>query len=61
MDILNDLFNDIFYQFINPKKRIFIFYLLTSALIAFLWLNINKKMKAKESIKKIFNTKIFFF
>ena len=33
-----DLFGDIFYQFIDPKKRIFIFYLMTSLVIAFLWL-----------------------
>ena len=60
MDIFNDLFSDIFNQFINPKKRIFIFYLLASAIIAFLWLYFNKKMTVKKSFKKIFNPKIFF-
>ena len=60
MDIINDLFNDIFYQFINPKKRIFIFYLLAAAFIAFLWLYFNKKMGIKKSLKKIFNPQIFF-
>ena len=60
MDIFNDLFSDIFYQFINPKKRIFIFYLLAAALIAFVWLYFKKKMSVKKSLKKIFNPKIFF-
>ena len=60
MDIFNDLFSDIFYQFINPKKRIFIFYLLAAAIIAFLWLYFKRKMTVKKSIKKIFNPKIFF-
>ena len=60
MDIFNDLFTDIFYQFINPKKRIFIFYLLAAAVIAFLWLYFKKKLNAKKALKKIFNPKIFF-
>jgi sterol desaturase/sphingolipid hydroxylase (fatty acid hydroxylase superfamily) len=60
MDILNDLFIDIFYQFINPKKRIFVFYLLAAAVIAFLWLYFKKKLDAKRAIIKIFNPKIFF-
>ena len=59
MDIFNDFFNDIFYQFINPKKRIFIFYLLAAFFIAFFWLCFNKKMGYKNSLKKIFNSKIF--
>ena len=60
MDIFNEFFSDIFYQFINPKKRIFIFYLLTAIIIAFLWLYFHKKMSIKSSLKKIFNKKIFF-
>ena len=60
MNILSDLFGDIFYQFLDPKKRIFIFYLLASFLIAFLWLIFNKKLSVKKSLNKIFNRKIFF-
>lgn len=60
MNTLYDLFGDIFYQFIDPKKRIFIFYLLASFVIAFLWLLFNKKLRVKESLNKIFNPKIFF-
>ena len=60
MNIISDLFIDIFYQFIDPKKRIFICYLLLSVFIAFLWLVYNKKLSFKKSLKKIFNPKILF-
>ena len=60
MNTFYELFGDIFYQFLDPKKRIFIFYLLASFLIAFLWLIFNKKLSVKKSIYKIFNRKIFF-
>ena len=60
MDIFNDYLIDIFHQFINPKKRIFIFYLIAAIVIAFSWLYFHKKMSIKKSIKKIFNKKIFF-
>ncbi len=60
MNIIYDLFGDIFYQFIDPRKRIFICYLLASLLIAFLWLFFNRKLSVKKSIIKIFNLHIFF-
>ena len=60
MNILYDLFGDIFYQFLDPKKRIFICYILASLFIAFLWLVFNKKLSVKRSLNKIFNPKIFF-
>ena len=60
MDTLQELFSDITYQFINPKKRIFLFYLLSSFIIAFLWLFFNKKLSVKKSLNKNFNPKIFF-
>ena len=60
MDTLQELFSDITYQFINPKKRIFLFYLLSSFIIAFLWLFFNKKLSVKKSLNKILNPKIFF-
>jgi sterol desaturase/sphingolipid hydroxylase (fatty acid hydroxylase superfamily) len=60
MDTILDLVHTIFDQFVNPKKRIFIFYLLASVFIALLWLIFNKKMSLKKSMEKIFNFKIFF-
>ena len=60
MNTLYELFGDIFYQFIDPKKRIFIFYLFASFLIAFLWLFFNKRLGIKKSLTKIFNPKIFY-
>ena len=60
MNIINDLFVDIFYQFIDPKKRIFICYLLAAIIIAAIWLIYKKKLSVKNSILKIFNSKIIF-
>ena len=47
-------------QFIDPKKRIFIFYILISVGIAIFWFMIKKKLSFIKSIKKIFDYKIFF-
>ena len=60
MDVLNFLFLDSVYEFLNPKKRIFIGYLLTSIIIAFIWLIIFRNKNFSQSIKKIFDKKIFF-
>lgn len=60
MNIFYELFGDIFYQFIDPKKRVFICYLLASILIALVWLIFNKKLSFRNSLAKIFNPKIFF-
>tara|TARA_Y100000590_G_scaffold10854_2_gene13363 strand:+ start:1901 stop:2899 length:999 start_codon:yes stop_codon:yes gene_type:complete len=60
MNTFYELLYDIFYQFIDPKKRIFIFYLIFSVIIALFWLIYNKKLSLKKSLKKIFNKKIFF-
>ena len=59
MDTYTEFFFDLFDNFIDPKKRIFIFYLLTAVLIAFLWLYFNKKLSVKKSLLKIFNPTIF--
>ena len=47
-------------QFIDPKKRVFIFYLIISIIIGFFWFMVNKKLSFKKTIKKIFDKKIFF-
>ena len=60
MDILNFLFLDSVFEFFNPKKRIFIGYILTSIIIASFWLIVFKKTNFSQSIKKIFDRKIFF-
>ena len=60
MDILSDYISLITNQFIDPKKRIYIFYILISIFIAFFWFVINKKLSFNVAIKKIFDYKIFF-
>ena len=60
MDVLNFLFLDSVYEFLNPKKRIFIGYILTSIIIAFLWLIVFRNKNLSQSVKKIFDRKIFF-
>ena len=59
MDLLGN-FVSLFSDFSNPRKRIFIGYLLLSVLIAFLWLVIIKRQSLHGSFKAIFNRKVFF-
>jgi len=60
MDIFSDYISFITNQFIDPKKRIYIFYIVISIFIAFFWFMINKKLSFNKTIKKIFDYKIFF-
>ena len=60
MDALNFLFLDSFYEFFNPKKRIFVGYIITAIIIASLWLIFFRKKNLRESIKKIFDKTILF-
>ena len=60
MEIFLNYFSTIGDQFTDPKKRVFIFYIIISILIALLWFVFNKKLTFKNSFIKIFNKKIFF-
>ena len=60
MEFFFDIFQNLVDQFTNPKKRVFILYLFLSILIAGAWLILHKKKSLKESIKFIFNPKVFF-
>ena len=60
MEFVIDIFSSTVGQFTNPKKRVFIFYLFLSLLIAFAWLILKKKKTFVGSIKYIFDRKIFF-
>ena len=51
--------NEFFYQFIDPKKRIFIGYLFLAILIALFWLKIFKKYNYRDSLIKLFDKNIF--
>ena len=60
MEFFFDIFQNTIDQFTNPKKRVFVLYLFLSILIAGAWLIFHKKKSLKESIKFIFNPKVFF-
>ena len=47
-------------EFVNPKKRVFIPYILLSIIIAFGWLILFQKKNIKSAFYFIFNRKVFF-
>ena len=55
-----EFFLNIFEHFIDPKKRIFLGYILASLLIAFVWLIYAKKLSPIAALRKIFDKRIFF-
>ena len=59
MEIFYQYIETISENFLDPKKRVFLGYLLSAFLISFMLLTIIKKEKVKQSIKKIFDKKIF--
>ncbi len=60
MDIFSEYFLKIGNQFIDPKKRVFIAYIVIAIAIATGWFILNKKFSFKYALKKIFDKKIFF-
>ena len=59
MEIFNQYIEIISENFFDPKKRVFLGYLLSAFLISFMWLTLVKKEKITQSINKIFDKKIF--
>jgi sterol desaturase/sphingolipid hydroxylase (fatty acid hydroxylase superfamily) len=59
MDILHQYIETLSENFFDPKKRVFLGYLLSAFVISFLWLTIVKKEKIKQTINKIFDKKVF--
>ena len=55
-----DVFSDIFGHFLDPRKRVYLGYLLVSVLIAILWLVFFKGKSFKNSIKFLFDKQIWF-
>ena len=49
---------DIFHHFVDPKKRVFLGYIVLSIAIALLWLVFFKKKGLKSAIFKVFDKKI---
>ena len=54
-----DVVTDIFGHFIDPRKRVFVGYLLVSVLIAIVWLIFIRGKSLNNSIKFLFNKKIW--
>ena len=59
MEYAYQILDTIHENFFDPKKRVFVGYLLSAILISFLWLCIVKKKSFMESFHKIFDKKIF--
>ena len=60
MEFLTQIFDTIYENFFDPRKRVFVGYLFSAIVIAFLWLCVVKKKTLKECFYKIFDKKIFF-
>ncbi len=60
MEFLTQIIDTIYENFFDPKKRVFVGYLLSAILISFLWLCIVKKKNLAECFHKIFDKNIFF-
>ena len=50
----------VFEHFFDPKKRLFIGYLIAALGIAFFWLLISKKLTIRNALRKIFDRSVFF-
>lgn len=59
MDFLDQI-ADLFSDFANPKKRVFVGYLGVSLLIAFGWLIMVQKATWSNALRRIFDRKVFF-
>ena len=59
MDFLTDI-TALFADFANPKKRVFVGYLLISVLIALLWLVALRKTPLRAALARIFDKRVFF-
>ena len=59
MEFLTQIFDTIYENFFDPKKRVFVGYLFSAIIISFLWLCIVKKNTLTQCFHKIFDKKIF--
>ena len=60
MSLILDFVVSVFEHFGDPKKRVFVGYLLLSIVIAFLWLVLARKLPIRKALNKIFDKYIFF-
>ena len=55
-----DVFSDVFGHFIDPRKRVYVGYLLASVIIAIIWLIFFKKKSVRTSFKFLFDKNVWF-
>ena len=60
MDQIYNIFEFVTSNFLDPKKRVFLGYLISGFLIAFLWVLFVKKVPLKKSLGYIFDKRIYF-
>ena len=60
LELFNDYFLSLLNEIANPQKRVFVGYLLSAMVIAFLWLCVVEKLSSKTAAKKIFDKCIWF-
>ena len=60
MEFITQIFDTIYENFFDPRKRVFVGYLFSAIVIAFLWLCVVKKKTLKECFYKIFDKNIYF-
>lgn len=59
MDLIDQIFG-LFSDFTNPKKRVFVGYLLLSVLLAFAWLILFRGSSLRGAVRRVFDRKIWF-
>ena len=59
MDITS-VITDVFSDFADPKKRIFVGYFALSLALAFVWLIVLRRKDSKGALRKIFDKKVWF-
>ena len=57
---LDIIWSDLASQFFNPKKRMFLGYLLSASVIAIVWLYLNKRHSIGSAIIKFFDCRVWF-
>jgi len=59
IDIIIDFCSNLFLEITNPQKRVFIGYLLSALIIAFIWLRFVEKLNFKSASSYIFNKRVW--
>jgi len=58
-DYLTDLYTSVYETVLNPRKRVFLGYILLALIIASLWLKLRKKKRASTIAKRLFCPRIW--